>query len=657
MAIATGLDIGHHTVRAVVLERKGRALRVLAAAAVPRSDALGEPKPISTVVAELDAMVRFRGEIVVADSGLSVLVRFISTMPLPPDRLARLLRLELSQHADSSGDLAADTVVVPIPGDEILHCCVLAQPPQVYSTLVDLREAKVRQARLHFTPIAAYNATQVLPPVQDDALALLVDVGSHTTGLTLFGDDRLLACRQISSGGDAFTEALVANGMERTAAEQAKRRSGANGTVAAGGDAFDQMLEQGLDAAAPATPPAPPARGDTDGQEVVLLDDEHPLDGPEMFAAPSTAAAPAPAPAAPAPPPSGGSGTAAVTLDPALVKAADTLFGHIVSSLTWFKTQLKLRTIDPKLILLTGGAAATPGLAEYLARRLHYPVERFDPFAGIDEGTKPEQPHEWAAAVGCALAAPSMAQRGAVRLDLRPEAMIRRELWMTRLIWPYVAAALLVMATVFAILALHRSYADLQTNLAHYTQDESDYQAAKTRLDALDHDKEALSRDLRMIATRIYAGRDVLNAITALKLRTEESKELWVTELTTLDIGQDAQLRKKLEALGMDVSSVVAPSDATIDRGAIQLSGKVQFGASALYQERLQFVADWETFLQSYQPPGQPRLFSYARQMAAPDKEDAHSTHGGQSSFTVLCMFAPTDLASITTSTTARKPH
>src|SRR4051812_41507806 len=109
----TGLDIGHRTVRACVIERRGRSLSLRACGEVSRLDSSGEPKPLSAAVAELDAIVSFAGPVVCAVSDISALVRFVATLPLPPDRLARLLRLELGQHADSSGDLAADTMVVP----------------------------------------------------------------------------------------------------------------------------------------------------------------------------------------------------------------------------------------------------------------------------------------------------------------------------------------------------------------------------------------------------------------------------------------------------------------------------------------------------------------------------------------------------------------
>src|SRR4051812_41935088 len=113
MAAVTGLDVGHRTVRACVLERVGQSLRLKASGEVSRLDDVGEPKALAAAIAELDAKVQFAGQVVTSVSDISALVRFVSTLPLPPDRLSRLLRLELSQHVDASGDLAADVMVVP----------------------------------------------------------------------------------------------------------------------------------------------------------------------------------------------------------------------------------------------------------------------------------------------------------------------------------------------------------------------------------------------------------------------------------------------------------------------------------------------------------------------------------------------------------------
>ena len=48
------------------------------------------------------------------------------------------------QHANESGDLAMDARVLPLAGDELVSCCVLAPPDQVNETLDVLALAGVK---------------------------------------------------------------------------------------------------------------------------------------------------------------------------------------------------------------------------------------------------------------------------------------------------------------------------------------------------------------------------------------------------------------------------------------------------------------------------------------------------------------------------------
>lgn len=666
MARATGLDIGHRSVRAVVLERVGRELRLAAHGEVSRLDANGEPKPLAAAVAELDAIVQFRGNVVTAVNDISALVRFVSTLPLPPDRLARLLRLELSQHADAGGDLAADTMVVPVPSDELMHLCVLTQPAQVYSALVDLRDAGLRSAQVHFGPAAAYNATLPLPPVQDSALALLVDIGSDTTGVTLFGDDRMLACRQVPFGGQAFTEALVASGRDRGAAEAAKReRAAPSATGLSSDDPFARSLDSALTlddhedegVVAPASPGELPAAtsaavdGAHHDDEVFVIEDHPESAASPGPTAPLAGAAPAAAARTPTPPPSSASARAALVpaagdgLDTALHRPAEALFGQIVSSVTWFKSQLRLKHIELKLVCLAGGGAALPGLAAYLERRLSAPVRLYDPFAGLAEGPRPERVHEWTGAVGLALADRKLAQRGAIRFDLRPDSLIRKELWRERLVWPFVAAACLALAAVLSLMALGSRYSAQEQSLANYDAYKSERAAQLKRLSDLEAHKAALSDDLRAVASRIYAGRDVLYTIRALKERTEASPQLWVTRLETLQVGADASLTKEQIERG-DLGGEVKPGDVrTIERGAVAISGRVRFDDENGQRDEVQrdLVEKWKKFVFEWSPDASSPLFSKA------EEKDFGRTPGGKGrEWMWVFYFAPTDLTQLT---------
>lgn len=615
--VAVGLDIGHHTVRAVALRRDGRSFAITGFGEVSRRDADGESRPLAAVIAELKKQVPLGSSPCVAHGDLTTLVKYVSTIPLPPDRLQRLLRLELLQAIEAD-ELAADSFPVPIDSDEMIHCCVLTQPAHAHDTLKALSAIGIEPSSLHAAQAAVYNATVPLPPVQDNELALLVDIGATTTSVALFGDRRLLACRQLPIGGDTFSAALIGGDGPATAA-------------------IEQRLKAGEGMASPFAELAPstaraPAIGDTGGLELADDDDagdhDHPLtdDAPLVLAddhpeepSPATASAEMRtaddvagmtsrlpfesfeiADTVPAP----GRTTQQIatrTLGPQLTKVAENLYGQLASSLAWFRTQTHAKQLTVKKVLLTGGASGLDGLETYLQRRFGMPVARFDPCDGLS-GKTPERPYEFATAIGLAVAAAD-AIPGTCRLDLTPDGILRQRLWRTRLAWPYVAAACLVLSAVLAAWTMLNNQWVAQANLDAFATFQQRHDELKARLEALSKERDGLSEDLRAIAGRVYAGRDLLYTVRALKEQTKGSPELWITSLETVDIAGDAEVSdpKKATSTGRGLSagrSTPADNknvrrDTSIDRGAVDVEGLVKFDNKKSDVEMNRFFEDY----------------------------------------------------------------
>ncbi len=601
---------------------------VVATASVPRTDEVGNPKLLTAVLAEIDARLRLQGAVIAHVSDLPFLVRIIGTMPLPPDRLARLLRLELIQHADEKGDLAADARPVPVDGEELYHWCVLAPPVAAKEALAGLEKLGLPDASLAYGPAALFNVAQRLPPMEGDALAVVLDIGHERTGISLFGDGRLIASREILMGGLAFQEALR-NPSPPPPSGRGQRGSGSR--KAEDLDLLDDESsatpapEQGeLLAPVPAPAPLvldlddgipmPPVGGvhkePSDGQELVILAEESsdeaiPTSSPAASTdrlAPHTAilsdgsgllsASPIDmTPDEPVTKP--GRATMAMgreTLGPELSRAAEALYGQVSNCLYWMRGQLKAPKLVPSKVVLCGGGANLIGLDAYLARRFGVPVERWDVGAAVG-GTLPEPAGEWAVATGLALSHPSMRVTGAVRLDLRPESLIARRLWRSHLIWAHVAAVAVVLAAVMVSWTLSARHEATAAQAADYESYIRRYEALTTELKGLETENEALREDLRGIVGRMYAGRDLLYTVRALKEQAKLSPELWVTELETKGIAQDGMtptttvtsgaLGGRLGALGGGRTAARAAlpawTDTAIDRGWIEVSGKVRF--------------------------------------------------------------------------------
>lgn len=683
--LSIGLDIGHHQVRAVALAparareaREGLLARVVATACVDRRDQDGHLKPLAATLAEVDTVLGKRGAITAHLGDAQTLVRFVPTLPLPPDRRQRLLRLELFQHADESGDLAADAWEVPLAGDELIHGCVIAQPAQILTALADLRAAGLSAPAISFVPAALYNAIPA-GTASGDELHLLVDIGATTTGVTLFGDDRFLACRQLSIGGEAFTEGLMTTGLDHRAAERRKREGEAaevppNTTTAVSVTALTavdvETPPSATEAPAPAAstlsgsldslfaddadeleplPPEPPKpvkllplpTKHHDSEQLILdLDDAITTD----LATAGGAILPLP-----------GAATISLgrtALGPELQRTAEAFYAQLASSLLWFKTQLRLDHLTIVRVHLVGGGAALDGLDGYLQRRFNAPVERFDPFArlSVTDKLRPADPHAWAGAIGLALSRKNLGVRGAVVLDVRPESLVRADFRRQHQIWPYVAAGLVVAAAAVCGTVLVRQTSAQEDSLAAYADWKTRHDDLEKQLIALDQDKEAQAEDLRAIASRIYAGRDLLYTVRALKEQGLNSKELWITRLETQGIGQDG-------SDGRAVTPTAAPvkgRDTSIDRGALLLSGRVKFDAAATDVGLDQFLKAWREAIALWKPaPDAPSLFVKQRVVEWDPNHKGTAKPGqkvedGEFPFKIEFTFRPTQLDQIT---------
>lgn len=693
---AIGLDIGHHSVRAVALRRAGRALTITGHAAVRRRDDEGQPRPLALVLAELDALLSLKGPLHAALGEVSTLVRYVSTIPLQPDRLQRLLRLELEQQMEGS-ELAADTFPVPLAGEELIHCCVMSQPTQIHAALGEMKALGITPRTLSFAPVAVYNATVPVPPVTDEhlELALLVDIGATTTGLSLFGERRLLACRQLSLGGDAFTQALIeAGGFESARAEAMK----CSGAIARGITAQPPLASTAASAASPADD-RPLVFEEASGPAVTVADPLADLFAddalnPPVASASAMSALDVPSPAdlaassglrvfgdesGPAVP---GPGTATVSMDtltlgPELMRVAENLYAQLASSLAWFKTQIHARNLAITKVYLVGGGAGLSGLDVYLQRRFNVPVERMDPCASF-AGEQPARPWEYTAALGLAVGALSPVP-GAIQLDLTPDGIQLQRLWRSELVWPWVAAASLLLAAVLAGWTMLNEQAADQASLDAYRFHSKTAEELRAQLDELEREKTGFEEDLRAIAGRIFAGRDLLYAVRALKeapavAGESKARELWLTRMETVGVGQDAEVResspaptgtgRRMGATGAESARKSGRHDTAIDRGAIDITGLVKFDSAPTDTDLNAYFEAYKEWIAKWQPgKDAPLLFADVRvleHVINHSKKDAVKTgrsqprttttpeEAGRFPFKLRYAFQPTTLSQIT---------
>lgn len=600
MGISVGLDVGIHHVRALALRCHKGGGQVVGHAMAARRSGDGTERPLATVLGELSAALSIAHPAACASSEIEVLARFLHVVPLPPDRLNRLLRLELAGE-DGRAPGSADAIRLASGGEELAFLGLVADELAVRGLQSELARSGVRPRTISWGPLGLAAAAMRMPLDGDD-IALVADIGATGTDVALVQGGRLLACRRLGIGGDLFTQALVETGMTPEAAEAHK---------VAGDFTRGAMAE--LAAAA-----APAAAGDDAGLQ---------LDFGEAL------------PGVPSP----GQATtqmAVLSLGPVLTRTAETLYGQLATTLAFFKAQLKRKELSLSRVYLCGGGAGLLALDEYLQRRFQIPVERIDPFQGI-AGDAPPEPHRWARALGLALAAGGEAPVA----DLRPERDLRRQAWGRHLVWPWVAAACLLGAGVCVYLGLSSQNERDVAECEMIDRAVAEHKKLSEELVALEARRDALGGDLRAIAGRIHAARDLLYTVRALKEQTQKSKELWVTSLETVEVGRD-DAAVQPAAAGKLGSARSARRDTLIDRGAVDIAGKVRFDVRRSDPELVAFRERYQQALTEWTTPLGWRLFRDVRltNSKLEHAEKPQAGEGGEFPFRFRCFFQATRL-------------
>lgn len=130
----------------------------------------------------------------------------------------------------------------------------------------------------------------------------------------------------------------------------------------------------------------------------------------------------------------------------AVAATASQYAAMLQSSLMFARAQTKIADLQPTRALVTGGASRLRGLAEFLAKTLKFPVEPFEPLAGISVDVadreflqnSTEIGREMAVAIGLARAA--LGEPG-VRLSLLPPRVLRRREFVERKLFLWGAGA------------------------------------------------------------------------------------------------------------------------------------------------------------------------------------------------------------------------
>ena len=251
----TGLEIGVHSVRAVVLEAGFRGFELVEVAeeaivepesAPPEvpADADGdgadaevfdEPMPLGLTDGTRAAIGRLadRGVFEV-DSVVTALPRdavYLTELDLPfsnPNQIRPILAPQLDGRLpEETDELLFDLMVggEAAGGGHVIHIAA-TRPERIAVFLGELQSLGVDPRILDLSPMPVFTTSRLEEPDATDRVAI-VDIGAETTGLVIRNGEHVELVRVLGGGGEAITRALAATfEIDEATARAGKHREG-----------------------------------------------------------------------------------------------------------------------------------------------------------------------------------------------------------------------------------------------------------------------------------------------------------------------------------------------------------------------------------------------------------------------------------------------
>ncbi len=214
-----GIDIGHHSIKVVSLERQGDGWRVTRVASAPTpTDAVKDgvivdvPSTVSAIKGLLKENQINAGGAMIAVSGGSVVVRQVRMPKMAEATLRKSIKFEASRYVPSSVEdsYIEFEIIGPVDDTQMDVLMVAAPKDVVESRRQACEEAGLEVEAVDIEPFAMYRALVEadLDNAWSDSTIALVDVGSATTNISVVSKGIFSMTRSIPQGSETLTQAL-----------------------------------------------------------------------------------------------------------------------------------------------------------------------------------------------------------------------------------------------------------------------------------------------------------------------------------------------------------------------------------------------------------------------------------------------------------------
>ena len=213
-----GLDIGSSSVKIVQLKETGKGYRLinLGVRSLPQEvivdGAIMDAGVISDTLREMVKEIKLKvKDVAVSVSGHSVIIKKIKVQEMTEDELEKNIQFEAEQYVPfDASEVNMDFVILGGSEDEgkIDVLLVVVKKDVINDITTVVSDAGLNPVVVDVDAFALENMYETNYVLTSDEVVALVNVGASTTNINIIRDGISIFTRDISVGGNQFTEAL-----------------------------------------------------------------------------------------------------------------------------------------------------------------------------------------------------------------------------------------------------------------------------------------------------------------------------------------------------------------------------------------------------------------------------------------------------------------
>ncbi len=214
-----GLDFGHHTMKAMQLERSAEGWKVTKVATTPtprdaiKDGVIVDPSLMSLVLKQLFREHHISATTAhIAVAGGSVVVRPVRIPLMAEATLRKSMKLEAGRYVPSSSDDSfVEFEILGEAEDGQMDVLVVAAPRDIVETRLEVCEsAGLEVESVDIEAFAIYRSIVEADPSRDwsDKTVAVIDIGASSTNVSVVHNGLFAMSRTIPNGGQVLTDAL-----------------------------------------------------------------------------------------------------------------------------------------------------------------------------------------------------------------------------------------------------------------------------------------------------------------------------------------------------------------------------------------------------------------------------------------------------------------